>query len=272
MSTCYVILGPPRSGTSCLGGILARMGVDMGPEDIPANGMNPRGFYQDYELECLLRDACNATEFIPETMELAREYRGKLAGLVKRRCARGIDWGVKSSKLPHVFGLFEKFCTDEIRILYTIRDPELSISSMADWIDESHQSARSMIMRSLKLIEAIRADYAQTPSLDVDYHRLVASPLEVVTEIAEFCGRKASLEAVAFPTTELLRHTKIRGRSEVDEAKLLAEDIAAAEDQDRLLQRLALLAIRHVGDNKDGVLARLRSDDHRDWKTRRELM
>lgn len=271
MPTCFVILGTPRSGTSCLGGVLARLGIDMGPEDIPANGMNPLGFYQDYELERLLRDACEAVEFIPEKIDLTREYRRRLAELVKRRCARDVDWGVKSSKLAHVFGEFLRSCTHEVKLLVTVRDPELSISSMADWIDEGHQSARSMIARSLSLIDEIRVT-CTLPTLEVDYHDLVADPVTVVAKVATFCGRPLREEAVKFPTADLLRHTKIRGRSEVDEAKLLASEILEAPDKELLLQRLSLLAVRHTKGDRTEVLQRLRSNDHDDWKTRRELM
>lgn len=50
MNAIFVI-GVPRSGTSCICGILHRLGVRMTlNEFIPASNANPTGFYEDKEI------------------------------------------------------------------------------------------------------------------------------------------------------------------------------------------------------------------------------
>lgn len=46
----YMVLGPPRSGTSVMARALNALGVALGDELMPANAINPKGFYEDYDV------------------------------------------------------------------------------------------------------------------------------------------------------------------------------------------------------------------------------
>ena len=53
-STCILVLGTPRSGTSCVAGILHHLGVVMGEQFLEADDWNPAGYFQDVEFETFL--------------------------------------------------------------------------------------------------------------------------------------------------------------------------------------------------------------------------
>ena len=45
-----IVAGMHRSGTSLTAGLLARLGIDMGRDLVPADRANPRGYFEDVEL------------------------------------------------------------------------------------------------------------------------------------------------------------------------------------------------------------------------------
>ena len=48
-----LVLGIARSGTSAVSGVLSRLGVDFGTGLKPADALNPKGFYEDFEISRL---------------------------------------------------------------------------------------------------------------------------------------------------------------------------------------------------------------------------
>ena len=47
---CVIVAGMHRSGTSLAAGLLARLGVDMGADLVPADRANPRGYLDDRDV------------------------------------------------------------------------------------------------------------------------------------------------------------------------------------------------------------------------------
>ena len=51
-----IILGSGRSGTSMVAGTLAKAGYYMGEQLLPANKANPKGFFEDIEVNAINED------------------------------------------------------------------------------------------------------------------------------------------------------------------------------------------------------------------------
>ena len=47
---CIVVAGMHRSGTSLTAGLLAQLGVEMGPRLVPSDMANPRGYFEDLDI------------------------------------------------------------------------------------------------------------------------------------------------------------------------------------------------------------------------------
>lgn len=273
MPTCFVVLGVPRSGTSCVAGILSKLGVCMGTRQIPASPMNRLGFFQDRDFEDLFWHLLDRHVIMPgEGYELPGEQQRQLRYTVENKCDRDINWGVKCSRMPFILDHFQRVCRHPIKLIMTQRDPELSIASLANWVDEDVQSARSIITQSIEKIDQIYVG-TKLPVLTVDYPTLVEDPGYGVARIADFCELPVTVEAISFVQPELQNFrdgTSIRGRSEHDEAAMLADQISKRGDSLQLLQRLCLRTIREVGKNGAEVLKQLLDADCDDWLTRRQ--
>src|SRR5262249_6925506 len=99
--TCFLVLGTPRSGTSCVAGLLHRVGVMMGHRLMEADGMNPTGFYQDIDFEELFD---GLLDVFPQEWPfcLPGDRLGRMAELIRRREALGVHWGFKSPRTAYV--------------------------------------------------------------------------------------------------------------------------------------------------------------------------
>src|SRR5262249_25410774 len=109
-----VVAGMHRSGTSLVASCLAAAGVEMGERLLPADGANPRGYFEDLEVLALnartLEEAVRAGEAGHADWGWTESERldpgvlaGHLAGasaLAARRAAggRGRPWGFKDPR------------------------------------------------------------------------------------------------------------------------------------------------------------------------------
>ncbi len=101
-STCILVLGTPRSGTSCVAGILHHLGVVMGEQFLEADDWNPAGYFQDVEFETFLElidpfwGDTTKEQFM--SMERAKE---EITRLINTRNLSYIEWGLKSNRIIH---------------------------------------------------------------------------------------------------------------------------------------------------------------------------
>ena len=51
MSTCIIVMGCYRTGSSAVAGMLHKLGVNMGEKFDPPNSKNPRGFWEDVKFK-----------------------------------------------------------------------------------------------------------------------------------------------------------------------------------------------------------------------------
>lgn len=206
MSTCFVILGTPRSGTSLVAGLLHLSGIPMGERlpdeggqprwDFPdANEWNPRGFFQDAGVENLL-DGWFGEKFLAETLapDQIRTAEMRRVLSVRSAAASGGAWGVKASRTASVLGDFLAACPDEVRVVETSRPIGRSIASWAKRSSHPQEKASLIVRNTDAAVKAALASHHHLPRMVVDFDALIEGVSEV-DRLSVFIGR--DLTAVA---------------------------------------------------------------------------
>lgn len=198
MATCFLVLGTPRSGTSCIAGVLQKLGVFVGEKLFPANEMNEMGFFQDVEFENLF-NAC------PEWMP---EYPGRdlcdvnaLHSLIVKRCKAHETWGLKIRLGAFIVQEIERFC--DVKLIVTQRDRDASIASLAKWSEAGDQDPSEVIDRASR---AVKAACEGRDVIDISYADLLASTEIEVDRIAAHAGQVKTAESVTFVDPALRRY------------------------------------------------------------------
>jgi hypothetical protein len=177
--TIVCVLGPFRSGTSAVAGLLHRLGVPMGTGWISRHA-NPGGTYEDQALGDLCR------RWFPERRLIAR------AGTAKRR--NGLRRWAKTR--PALAGAKHPslcLCVPQIvrawpgvRFVVVDRPPAESIASLVKIGWRQHRAASAVT----RLIAARDRDLARyhRPVIRIDYHQLLADPAAAVDQLTVFLG------------------------------------------------------------------------------------
>ncbi len=206
MSTCYLVMGTPRSGTSAVAGILHHLGIPMGERiedplvpnrwDFPeADEWNPKGYFQDAGFMNLEDAEFGNGE--PLRNNLSAAFLERLEVLVTSRSRLG-DWGLKSNRVPFYLPAFRKACGSAVKIITTRRAVERSIASWS--ARQGGEYGEALIRAAAVKLKSIEAD------LTLEYDELIDTTTETVRRLAEFVGRTVTPEALAHVTPELRRH------------------------------------------------------------------
>lgn len=186
-NNCYLILGTPRSGTSLLASILQGFGIYMGNRFLPANEMNPKGFFQDIDFEEIFDFIL--TEYMPsDSFDLPLDRQIKLQQLIRERENLGIDWGFKISKTAHILHHIRDYCQSPIKLLITQRTTTHSIESINKWLMPNDQSGDEIITRAKNLIDRVATNSSQ-PIHTVNYDKLIDNPIDELKQIADYLNR-----------------------------------------------------------------------------------
>ncbi len=195
---CVAVVGPPRSGTSAVAGLLHQMGVHMGDSLLPANVHNPKGFYEDLDFVEVNARLLNGVEdplVEPRwTPELHEEY----TVLVRRKSAQHELWGVKDPRLCMTLGTLAdtlKAAGVELRVVTTLRAVHHSVDSLrklhggmsadrAAGIVGKYSYARSKNMEAW--VQGDPHNLART--CQVLYDQLVEEPDKVIPALQRFVG------------------------------------------------------------------------------------
>ncbi len=110
---CYA-----SSGSSCVAGILHRLGIHMGKHLKAAQQLNPGGFYEDEDFFAVsgkiwvtyhLRSENRYEWDIERLQRIGEKYKPDFARLILHRQARGVHWGVKDPRLSLLVPVFQPF-------------------------------------------------------------------------------------------------------------------------------------------------------------------
>lgn len=202
MPTCTVVVGTPRSGTNCVAGILAKLGIYMGKDFAPPAPLNPAGFYQDLEFETLCDEifGLNFQPDFPYPLDPESKAVLNLRTFIRSREAMGQDWGIKTRHSSYLLDLFREECKS-LQLVVTSRPRQDSIDSLANYLPLS--------VASVAIDNAAKArDYALSlglPSIQVDYDQLTTKPDIGVAAIAAFVGTPVTQVAVDWVDPSLNR-------------------------------------------------------------------
>ena len=124
MSRQILVIGPQRTGTSAVAGVLHHLGVDMGVNPISPNY---EYFESDRFIE-LSREVCGEWHS-PQYHFVPQDWRDRVVGYAQEQDAKHEVWGGKSPFFSlighHIIPLLEN-----PRVIFTDRDFDASVTSL----------------------------------------------------------------------------------------------------------------------------------------------
>lgn len=183
MGRCVMVIGPHRSGSSAVAGVLHRLGVQMGTRLLEADPSNPYGYYEDrdwLDLNYGLVGDWTQPKISRPTLREQLRIRSLVA---KRRRFR--YWGCKDPRFCITGRWVWPAVKSNLCIIHTNRPIVSRIDSLLTkhpGMDREHVewvAALCMVERRKNL------EHCPVTPLDVSYDTLVVDPIASVKRIAE---------------------------------------------------------------------------------------
>ena len=190
LSQCILILGPHRSGTSALTGVLKLLGVDLGDELLPPKLDNPRGYWEHskvFELHEELLSAVGSswhdTRPMPlgwQELEDTVDARRNLRSFLEETFRGQPLWGVKDPRLCRLLPLWVDVLEElgvDARFVILVRNP----IEVAHSLERRNRFSfhKSLMLYLSEMLAAI-AHTAGRPRTFVSYAALLKDWREVV--------------------------------------------------------------------------------------------
>lgn len=240
-----LLLGMHRSGTSALARVVNLLGVDLGPDLMPAKpGVNERGFWESEALVRLhdrLLDLLNVAW--SDTRPLPAEWwrrgdvlplRDEMAALLRESFGASDWWGVKDPRLCRLLPIWRsilaELCSDPLCVTI-VRHPVEVAESLArrDGLDHAH-AHQLWLLHALESEEGSRG----LPRAFVCYEDLLRDWRGSVAAIAERLGiawprdaGTAGAEIDAFLSDDLRHHVVHDARGDAQLPTWVADGYAA---------------------------------------------
>lgn len=202
MSEIYVVIGPPRSGTSLVAGILHLCGVPMFPSTEKAmfrntgDEWNPAGHFTDSDFHALVSQFLAGLDLPVPTWSPDAAALTTIQALVTKRSVAP-KWGFKGlhswigAKVLAAIG-------HDVRLLRTSRPVEQSQASFTERTGEVFKAGAPEFVATAKTLADAFYDDFSGPKMTVDFASIYDTTESTVNAIAVFAGVSASPEAVAF--------------------------------------------------------------------------
>jgi len=185
MSRQVIVLGNHRTGSSCLAGVLSKLGVSMGKEMLGAHPSNPGGHFEDKEF-LMINDTVVGhwdnprVEFGEKELE---ELRATYCPIVERRNFDARIWGMKDPRLCILLPVYLPLFNDPI-ILHIVRNYDASIQSLIKREKWGEEKARKVldIYTEAKSSAIELVEREGVPIKTVHFENLVSSPEETIRD------------------------------------------------------------------------------------------
>jgi hypothetical protein len=175
-----LVVGPPRTGTSAVAGILDRLGVFMGYRFHPPDDGNPRGYGEDLDfvhLHCLM-------------LERQRDMPLLLGGLqylIAARQSLGVPWGVKDPRLIGVAPAWLALC-QEARWVRTTRPEADALASYQRRNPDKSAAESAALWQKIHAAGITYFPRLGPHTLTVAFDDLMRDPCGVTRRLAALCG------------------------------------------------------------------------------------
>ena len=198
MTRSILLLGVPRSGTSCVAGVLWRLGVDMGSGHLqPADRSNPGGYYEDLRWQKLNKALAGIRYGVNRPTEITDEQKAKYHHLAKKCEAdakrHGQIWGFKNPRAcftahfiwPHL---------EDVRLVVTTRKAEHSAQSIQRHSQVAYKGGLRMTfdeaeayIRTFALALQHKISLFEGPIHTISYTNLLNETTKEIAALEEFC-------------------------------------------------------------------------------------
>jgi len=206
-SPLVAVMGQFRGGTSCVAGVLHRLGVSMGARFESPQSPNPKGFYEASQLAAICRAAYREPWMTEQLTREQRINRLRQWGNSRRvACGYSLNGGkhpalcLMGAELQEAWGNVRWVAVDR-PVAESIR----SIRSLGwGW---PAKAAESVLPRMADTRDEWLRSVDRSTVLRVDYHELIADPVRIVDDVIEFFELEPTEEqirdAIAFVDPKL---------------------------------------------------------------------
>lgn len=208
-SRSILVLGIPRSGTSCVAGVLHKLGINMGVGHFqPKDKFNPRGYFEDLRWRHV-NQRVTGTGYSTLGLDLSgisKEQRLSYKRLAEE-CQQQPLWGIKDPFLCFVGQYIWRYLTDT-RMIVVYRDFDASVASVARQIKKTYRgryklTARQIQQRWRRGMDR-RLEEFKGPVYHLRYERLVRESCKEILALAKFCYEGLDIQ----PTGNIDKITK----------------------------------------------------------------
>lgn len=190
-----MVLGIPRSGTSCVAGVLHRLGVDMGAGHFqPNDKFNPRGYYEDLRWRLAnQRLTGRGYSLRGATIKAIGKKQRTIYRRLAKECKNKAHWGIKDPWLCFVGQFIWPILRNqriEVTLIAVHRSLDASVASVGRHIGASYKSKRG---KAKQIVETwtqgfeARLKEFDGPIHHVQYEKLVNRPHAQIEALATFC-------------------------------------------------------------------------------------
>lgn len=207
------VVGVPRSGTSCVAGILKIMGVDFGSNFVEPNQFNVKGYFEDKEFDVFSKEIAKNLGFDPFPGSIINwghepkkeSYQAQVKKFIAEH-TKG-SFGVKAPLISSFLPLFLEPAQElgfKPKVIVVIRNPDETVKSWHERWGNVYPIIATYYFNILK-------DTRNYDTLVISFDDAVHSTQAVVNEINRFIpGLKnydqIKAELAAFVDKELKHH------------------------------------------------------------------
>jgi len=198
MKRTIVILGMHRSGTSMMGAILEKLGVNMGEEKLGASPANPIGYFEDVKFvninNRILEDAGGSADKPPDEESinaLEIKYKEDIKKILDEKYKAYDIWGWKDPRTSLTIKLYHPFLKN-VKYIYCIRDENEVANSLYKRdkmpIEEGINLKKIYDKRIKGFLKNIEEDSYKT----FYYEDIIKNPEKNIEGLIEFLGLKVT--------------------------------------------------------------------------------
>ena len=200
----FAVLGPHRSGTSCVAMVMHHLGVHMGNQ---LSGYEATGGGEAVGLAQMCENAMRFPAVDPAWTDEKLSQKLK-SWIGQRKAEANRDKTVAGAKYPHLCRFAEHLHSalgDSLRIITVDRDIEASIRSLqsrsekhrGQWFAANDEECEQLQRSLLEHRDNFIAAHPKVPVFRIEFAELTTYPEEVITNLIEFLGIEPTEEEIA---------------------------------------------------------------------------